>query len=369
MIRAGLAVLLALVLLPILLVAGIAAPTAATAGADAPLGAVGEISAGRVALYVSAARRFGIDWALLAGIGKIECDHGRSQLAGCNPSGTVNSAGATGTMQFLGPTWRAGTPLGSVPTPAPPTSTPTEGYATDGDGDGIADVWNDADAIAAAARYLHSNGAPGDERRAIFAYNHAAWYVDAVLADAARYRSLAGALALTGSLASDRDPVSWAAQYLGTAYVWGGNHGPDPLDPASLPVAQLGRDGRSGFFDCSSLTGWAFAKAWGTAIGGTAEEQWGRAQTTPGVLTGTLFLPPGGFQRDDIVWTEPSMGHVGIIATPALVLNAPRTGRDVSLDPISARSVYGWARYPAPIATSTSTTTATTTSSSEGVAG
>ena len=366
MIRAGLVILLAITLLPILLVAGIAAPTAATASADAPLGSVGDIPAERVALYVSAARRFGIDWALLAGIGKIECDHGRSQLVGCNPPGTVNSAGATGTMQFLGPTWRATTPLGSVPPAVSPTTSTGEGYATDGDGDGIADVWNDADAIAAAARYLHANGAPGDERRAIYAYNHAHWYVDAVLADAARYRSLAAALALTGSLESERDPVSWAAQYLGTAYVWGGNHGPDPLDPTSLPVAQLGRDGRSGFFDCSSLTGWAFAKAWGIAIGGTAEEQWARAQTTPGVLSGTLILPPGGFRRDDIVWTEPSMGHVGIVATPALLLNAPRTGRDVSLDPMTGRSVYGWARYPAP----NSTTTATTTmGSSEGVAG
>ena len=365
MIRAGLVILLAIVLLPVLLVAGIAAPAAATASADAPLGAVGDIPAERVALYVSAARRFGIDWALLAGIGKIECDHGRSQLAGCNPPGTVNSAGATGTMQFLGPTWRATTPLGSVPPPGPPTTSTTDGYATDGDRDGIADVWNDADAITAAARYLHANGAPGDERRAIFAYNHAGWYVDAVLADAAHYRGLAAAFALTGSQASGRDPVAWAARYLGTAYVWGGNHGSDPLDPASLPIAQRGRDGRSGFFDCSSLTGWAFAKAWGIAIGGTAEEQWAHAQTTPGVLSGTLILPPGGFQRDDIIWTERSMGHVGIIATPALLLNAPRTGRDVSLDPISARSVYGWARYRAPIFAAAPTST----SSSEGVAG
>lgn len=38
-----------------------------------------------LALYEQAAVRYGIDWAVLAGIGKIECDHGRSQANGCNP--------------------------------------------------------------------------------------------------------------------------------------------------------------------------------------------------------------------------------------------------------------------------------------------
>ncbi len=51
--------------------------------------------------------------------------------------------------------------------------TTSEGYATDGDGDGFADVWNPADAIAGAARLLRANGAPADYRRALYAYNHA----------------------------------------------------------------------------------------------------------------------------------------------------------------------------------------------------
>src|SRR5712692_9411163 len=105
-----------------------------------------------------AAVRFGIDWASLAAIGKIECDHGRSQAPGCNPPGTVNSTGATGPMQFLGSSWRSGTPPTTVPSVGPPTASTSAGYATDGDGDGLADVGNPADATAGGARLLRANG-------------------------------------------------------------------------------------------------------------------------------------------------------------------------------------------------------------------
>ena len=41
---------------------------------------------------------------------------------------------------------------------------------------------------------MRAAGAPGDYRRAIFAYNHAAWYVAAILATAERYRGASGAV-------------------------------------------------------------------------------------------------------------------------------------------------------------------------------
>jgi hypothetical protein len=44
----------------------------------------------------------------------------------------------------------------------------------------------------AAANYLRASGAPGDYRRAIFAYNHAGWYVAEVEDWAARYRGPTG---------------------------------------------------------------------------------------------------------------------------------------------------------------------------------
>ena len=71
-------------------------------------------------------------------------------------------------MQFLAVTWAS--------------------YGVDGNGDGVADRWVPADAIFAAAHYLAASGAPGDYRKAIFAYNHADWYVVEVDAWAARYR-------------------------------------------------------------------------------------------------------------------------------------------------------------------------------------
>src|ERR671936_134112 len=158
-------------LLLVAVVGGLAAEQMEGGGSQPSPVALADIPTTYLVDYQRAALRFGLDWAVLAAIGKVECDHGRSQAAGCNPPGTMNPAGATGPMQFLGSTWRAGTPPMTVPAVGPPTADVSAGYATDGDGDGLADVWNPADAIMAAARLLAENGAPGDSRRAIFAYN------------------------------------------------------------------------------------------------------------------------------------------------------------------------------------------------------
>ena len=63
-------------------------------------------------------------------------------------------------------------------------------YAVDGDGDGVADIWNAADSIFTAAKYLCANGAGGGPRalyNAIWHYNHADWYVQMVLSLAKKY--------------------------------------------------------------------------------------------------------------------------------------------------------------------------------------
>lgn len=141
-----------------------------------------EIPAAYLRLYQSAAARYGLDWAVLAGIGKVECDHGRDPDPSCTREGAVNSAGAGGPMQFLASTWAR--------------------YGVDGDGDGRADRWDPADAIFSAANYLRASGAPGDYRRALLAYNHATWYVEEVETWAARYRG--GSLEdADGALSSD----------------------------------------------------------------------------------------------------------------------------------------------------------------------
>ncbi len=120
-----------------------------------------------LALYMEAAARFGLDWAVLAGIGKVECDHGRDPAPSCTVPGQLNSAGAGGPAQFLVSTWQR--------------------YGISATGQGPPDMWNPADAILSMANYLHASGAPGDYREAIYAYNHAWWYVDEVLAWARLY--------------------------------------------------------------------------------------------------------------------------------------------------------------------------------------
>ena len=57
---------------------------------------VADIPADYLVLYQQAAAQFGLDWPVLAAIGRVETNHGRNRN-GCAP----NSAGARGPMQFL----------------------------------------------------------------------------------------------------------------------------------------------------------------------------------------------------------------------------------------------------------------------------
>ncbi len=59
-----------------------------------------------------------------------------------------------------------------------------EAYGVDGNGDGVRDILDPADSVFSAANYLCASGAgqgPDGLRRALFAYNHAQWYVELVL--------------------------------------------------------------------------------------------------------------------------------------------------------------------------------------------
>jgi membrane-bound lytic murein transglycosylase B len=51
------------------------------------------------------------------------------------------------------------------------------------------DISDPRDAILGAANYLHANGAPGDERRALFRYNPSRLYVSSVSRYARRIRT------------------------------------------------------------------------------------------------------------------------------------------------------------------------------------
>jgi hypothetical protein len=149
----------------------------ADASCGAPVGAATQprpskdadaIPSNYLAIYRATGPHYGIPWTVLAGIGKVETDHGTSTLPGVRSG--ENFAGAGGPMQFLKATWDA--------------------YGVDGDHDNKKDRYNPADAIPGAANYLKHNGADrgGQKlRRAIWHYNHSWDYVDLVLRWAQRY--------------------------------------------------------------------------------------------------------------------------------------------------------------------------------------
>ena len=116
-------------------------------------------------IYQAASDRYGLGPqgpAILAAINQIETNFGELNRV-------TSYAGAIGWMQFMPATWEA--------------------YGVDADGDGIADPYDPEDAIFAAANYLSASGMPEDTYDAIFAYNHADWYVADVLANASCYGS------------------------------------------------------------------------------------------------------------------------------------------------------------------------------------
>jgi len=119
-----------------------------------------------VPIYIEASKKYGLGELgpqTLAAINRIETDFGRLNQV-------TSSAGAVGWMQFMPATW--------------------DMYGTDGDGDGKADPYNARDAIHSAANYLSAAGAPTDWYDAIWAYNHADWYVKDVQEHAACYGAL-----------------------------------------------------------------------------------------------------------------------------------------------------------------------------------
>jgi peptidoglycan DL-endopeptidase CwlO len=325
----------------------VSSPTGSATSAPSPT-AIADIPADYLVRYQDAAARFGVDWAILAAIGRIECDHGRLPAPGCNPPGTVNRAGATGPMQFLGSTWRAGTPPMTVPGIGPPTSTTRVGYATDGDGDGFADVWNPADAIAGAARLLRANGAPTDYGRAIFAYNPAHWYVDAVLAKAKEYR---GAFA-PGASGSARIVLAWAVAHVGRFTY---NLGP-PTDRGGSVQDMQRREPTGSTCDCSMFVRWAMAQA-GLDVGLTTSTQWTANGLLPGgdtpqdtaVVSRGVGHPRGGYRPGDLVFfgvDDGPTGHVALSLGNGQIVHCSSSGGGSNIRPLAGYvAATGWIRW------------------------
>jgi len=138
-------------------------------------------------IYQACGTEYGIPWEVLASINKIETGFGTNL--------NVSSAGAVGWMQFLPSSWEA--------------------FGLDANGDGRKDPYNPVDAICAAAHYLKLAGGNEDLYQAIFAYNHADWYVQEVLLYARAYGRIPSDLvgSLTGLTEGAHFPIAADARY------------------------------------------------------------------------------------------------------------------------------------------------------------
>ncbi|MGB6164852.1 MAG: bifunctional lytic transglycosylase/C40 family peptidase [Pseudonocardiaceae bacterium] len=274
--------------------------------------ALADIPLGYLTLYRHAATVCpGLDWTILAAIGKIETNHGRLDAPGVHTG--ENSAGAGGPMQFLQPTFDTVITRHTIPTggASPPSR------------------YDPHDAIHAAAYYLCDSGARDGHNlhQAIFTYNHADWYVRKVLDQATLYAQ--AATVGTGDCTTIQTTnttaftaINYACGQRGLPYVWGGNGRAD------------------GGFDCSGLTTAAYAAA-GITLPRTADAQY---RTGPHVPTGQPLVP-----GDLVFYGSPAnIHHVGLYLGAGLMIDAPDFGQVVKIEPYHhPRDDYAGATRPA----------------------
>ena len=210
---------------------GFALPRAGTPRLNSLATAPASIPAPIKSLYVAAGKKYQLPWTLLAGIGMEETAHGRTTA--------TSTAGARGLMQFMPATFAA--------------------YGVDGDGDGATSITSDADSVFSAANYLTKSGVTKGEkgvRAALFAYNHATWYVNDVL----HYAHAYGGGTVLGdpttcpvtqagnpthaplARATVANVLDWATSHTGDRYVFGAN-GPHAWDCSSFTQAAYRRAG------------------------------------------------------------------------------------------------------------------------------
>ena len=294
-------------LLVILLIAAGPAPAPPAVQPTAPSGLSGAVTAAAEAFipanyltwYMGAAQTCpGLPWSVLAGIGTVESDNGQSNLPGVHSG--ANSAGAEGPMQFEPATfaeYAAG--------PDKPLS-----------------PYDPADAIYTAAAMLCAKGARGGTasgiETAVFAYNHADWYVTEVMTQAREYAAQG-----SGNVAATA--IKFALAQRGKPYVFGAA-GPDA-------------------YDCSGLVYAAYAAA-GIHIARTTY-QWqqdGPVISLDQIQPGDLLFSAGA----DGTATNP--GHVVMYLGGGQVIQAPKAGEDVQDGPLDLAGVVAATR-PADLAT------------------
>jgi len=243
------------------------------------------------------------------------------QESGWNPK-AQSGAGAQGLAQFIPGTWAT--------------------HSVDGDGDGVKDVWDPADAIASAASYdcelaQYVKGVPGDPTANMLAAYNAGSYrviqsggvpdITETKNYVQRITSLAKSFAAPVGTVAPSQQASGAIYYaqnkLGTPYLWGGT----------------GTAAQGGRFDCSGLSQAAYASV-GIQLPRVANDQWnaGPHPARNALLPGDLV-----FFATDL--NDPrTIHHVGIYVGGGYMINAPHTGAVIRFDKIDTPDYIGATR-------------------------
>jgi len=332
---------------------------AAMAGIPAPLAAAYAAAAAAAGEIAPGCR--GVRWPILAGIGQVESGQaaGRSVAAdgmvsppvvgprldgsgiGGNRTPIRDTDGgqwdgdtvydrAVGVLQFLPSSWRI--------------------FGRDADGDGVSNPHDVDDNAAAAVAHLCGSQvrdlAVEDElRAALFGYNRSAAYVQDVMGWIATYDAIALSASSPGVLPPGSGgpiadtAVSAAMGWLGTPYSWGGGGLTGPSEGFGRGRGVVG-------FDCSGLTRYAYAQA-GITLPRVSADQF-RVGTRLPREAGIAALMPG-----DLVFfafnpvTGTGVHHVGIYVGGGQMVNAPRTGTTVRVEPLWLDSYAGGVRLTA----------------------
>ncbi|MBT2612735.1 C40 family peptidase [Streptomyces sp. ISL-87] len=323
--------------------------SAAEAGIPERMMAAYLTGAAQVTAHVAGCK--GMRWQILAGIARIESDHASGHAVGASGDITPSIVGprldgsgtggnttaipdtdgglwdndseyerAVGPFQFLPETFRA--------------------YGKDGNADGTINPHNADDAAASAAVYLCGKGrdlSNRDElRAAIHTYNLSWAYVDDVMSGIDRYDALGRVPALPSGNVGAVIQAALAQQ--GLPYSWGGG---GPSGPTTgICCSPGGQDGRTVTgFDCSGLTQYAYSKA-GISLPRTAAGQAEVGRRIP-ASAGYNALQPG-----DLIFfgysptSNSTIHHVGIYLGEGKMINAPRPGKPVLIDPVTAMPDY-----------------------------
>ncbi|PFW72146.1 peptidase [Priestia aryabhattai] len=257
--------------------------------------------------YQDAAKAYNVPVSLIMAIHRVETNFGTDL--------NTSSVGAIGQTQFMKKTWigwawKGGTRLGDANIPDNILMDPAQiakygGFGVDADKNGKADPYNIRDAMFSTANYLAKNGAAkGDLRGAVYAYNHADFYVKRVFKYYNAYTENMKAVSVggsssTGIVSGGGSPAIEKAIATGETLV-----GKSPYSFGSgRTQEQINR--RS--FDCSSFIRWAFEQG-GVNLG-----------PMTGTTTDTLVklgkpVPANQIRRGDLIFfdTYKVNGHVAI---------------------------------------------------------